>query len=294
MVESMNEEDIYNACLAVGKPYFGTYRYSLLGDPGRNAYMRQLVKQSVEGKHQRSYEILEVGSWTGASAITWASALKDFNHAKGKVVCLDIWGAYPELERVMHESHQQNVYRELYEALNTGKIHELFLHNVRAAGHEDVIHPFKGNSQALLPLFADEAFDIVYLDGSHTYEAVYRDLTLSMRLVKPGGILCGDDLELQTEEIDVPSAIKNQLQDYVEDPRTKKSFHPGVTLAVGETFGRVSAWEGFWAMKKMNNSWEPVQLFPQGDLSIPDHLLGSARPLLLDLVGYAKANGMVT
>lgn len=39
----------------------------------------------------------------------------------------------------------------------------------------------------------DEMLDWAYIDGDHTYEAVQADLEAYWPLVKPGGILAGDD-----------------------------------------------------------------------------------------------------
>jgi SAM-dependent methyltransferase len=39
----------------------------------------------------------------------------------------------------------------------------------------------------------DDSLDWVYIDGDHTYEAVKSDLQTYLRVVKPGGVLAGDD-----------------------------------------------------------------------------------------------------
>lgn len=41
--------------------------------------------------------------------------------------------------------------------------------------------------------FEDGSLDFVYIDGDHTYESVKQDLDLYERIVKPGGVLTGDD-----------------------------------------------------------------------------------------------------
>ena len=86
------------------------------------------------------------------------------------------------------------------------------------------------------------------------------DIKFSKNLLKDPGVLCGDDLELQISEIDLEFAKKNKTKDYILDPRTKRLYHPGVTLAVGEIFNKVSSWDGFWAMKKNVAEWELLVL----------------------------------
>jgi hypothetical protein len=41
--------------------------------------------------------------------------------------------------------------------------------------------------------YDDNFFDIVYIDASHDYESVKKDIISWIPKVKPGGIICGDD-----------------------------------------------------------------------------------------------------
>lgn len=41
----------------------------------------------------------------------------------------------------------------------------------------------------------DEKVDMVFLDGDHRFEAVYRDIIAAKRLLKPEGLLCGHDYD---------------------------------------------------------------------------------------------------
>jgi hypothetical protein len=49
-------------------------------------------------------------------------------------------------------------------------------------------------------------------------------------------------------------------EDVVRDACTGRDFHPGVTMAVGEFFGDVSAYAGFWVMQKAGGAWRKVAL----------------------------------
>ena len=106
----------------------------------------------------------------------------------------------------------------------------------------------------------NDSFSVVFIDADHTYDYVKNDILNSTRLVQNYGIICGDDLNLQISEIDKNHAIKNMNKDFIKDPKTNKNYHPGVTVAVNEIFGDVSSWGGFWAMQKINNSWEKFSL----------------------------------
>lgn len=62
-------------------------------------------------------------------------------------------------------------------------------------GHPTV-HILRGYSQHILPRLKDGAFDVIYIDGDHSYEGVKRDLELSLPKLKRGGFLCGHDYEM--------------------------------------------------------------------------------------------------
>jgi predicted O-methyltransferase YrrM len=51
----------------------------------------------------------------------------------------------------------------------------------------------KATSKAASKKFADESLDVVFIDLTHTYEAVKEDIALWLPKVKKGGYLAGDD-----------------------------------------------------------------------------------------------------
>jgi hypothetical protein len=54
----------------------------------------------------------------------------------------------------------------------------------------------RGYSYELLPHFAKETFDVIYIDGDHSYQGVKDDLALAKKIVKRGGLICGHDYEM--------------------------------------------------------------------------------------------------
>ena len=61
------------------------------------------------------------------------------------------------------------------------------------ARYEVVVH--RAASETTLGGMADDSLDWVYIDGNHYYEFVKTDLELSMRKVRPGGLITGDDYQ---------------------------------------------------------------------------------------------------
>ncbi|MEM7267929.1 MAG: class I SAM-dependent methyltransferase [Pseudomonadota bacterium] len=51
----------------------------------------------------------------------------------------------------------------------------------------------RGYSGQMVPNYADDYFDWVYVDGAHDYASVKEDLALCARVVKPGGVIAGHD-----------------------------------------------------------------------------------------------------
>ncbi len=102
------------------------------------------------------------------------------------------------------------------------------------------IYTTRGNSTQFLQSLKDKYFDIVYIDGSHYYDDVVKDIREAKRLVKNGGIVCGDDLERLPTSSLMEKAAHQKARDFYD------GFHPGVLLAIGEEFTSVQMEEGFW------------------------------------------------
>lgn len=237
--------------------------------------------------------VLEVGSWAGGSAITWAEGIKKYLYGKGSVLRVDPWIPFFNPQELRGSaSDRRDVYNVMHDALQDDQIYALFLHNVKAAHVADIVYPFRGPSDKVLPLLAPQAYNIVFIDGDHRYHAISKDIQNAKQLVAPNGILCGDDLELQLSQVDVPFAKNHAEKDFVCDPRTGQHYHPGVTLAVGELLSdHVTAYEGFWAVRNREHGWAPVVLPPALNTEIPRHLMGSAVMIAIDLVEYLKKMG---
>lgn len=118
-------------------------------------------------------------------------------------------------------------------------------------------------------------FDIVFIDGNHEYEYVKTDLKCAKELLRDNGIMCGDDLELQYDEIENDQPEMHKNTDVVFDNKNLTNYHPGVTLAVYEFFKtRISSKEGFWFARKNGNNWDNIKLSDRDSFEIPKHLRG--------------------
>jgi predicted O-methyltransferase YrrM len=225
-------------------------------------------------------KILEIGSWAGASAITFGIALRELEVSDSKILCVDRWEKYFVPEDSSLHCKRMNA------AIANGQIQNLFQHNVKVCGLGDIVEVKKGNSREVLPELASASFDLVYIDGSHKKDDVLYDLQQAKRLVRDGGMICGDDLELLKDQID-PDAHHVALEknaDFVVDPRTGTRYHPGVTEAIAKTFSGVWQEYGLWCVVRSGDQ-SSIPNFRSGNLEIPIHVQHAVE------IPYGQFNG---
>jgi predicted O-methyltransferase YrrM len=262
--------------LAGGKPYFPPGLFGIQSAPERYIYMQATVHLLAQIRARQPLRILEIGSWVGASALTWLDALDRYAEGRGEVWCCDLWEPYLEVspERAAKASGPlpaEDVGLAMDVAARAGVAQALFEYNVARAGGKGRVTQLKGDSAKILAGLASDQFDLVYIDGDHRLEAVRRDLAEARRLVRPGGIVSGDDLEFQLHEVDADFARAQTSADWLVDPKTGQGYHPGVTVAVAESLGQVSAYAGYWLMRRLGSGFQPVDLKGR-PLHVPPHV----------------------
>ncbi|MEL0102057.1 MAG: class I SAM-dependent methyltransferase [Gammaproteobacteria bacterium] len=243
---------------------FLDHKNAVLSAPIRHLFMIGVIWYL--NKNKKITNILEIGSWFGASTLSWAQGLLKYAKLNSSITCIDAWEPFFDMN--VHADH--NYANEMEQLLESEFAYNIFLHNMRTIKKELKTQHFRGKSENILCQLKNEIYDVVFIDADHTYKSVSKDIKNSLRLVKDGGIICGDDLNLQLCEIDKDYANKNKDKDFIKDPLTNKNYHPGVTLAVFEEFGEVSSWGGFWAMQRRNNTWQKFSL-KNMDVVYPSH-----------------------
>jgi len=183
--------------------------------------------------------VLEVGSYEGGSMLILAEAIAKHFPAGGSIHCVDPWQPY--LHR--NKASFGDVATRMEEDLASGVVFARFRHNVLLAPENVKVTWKRGRLIDLPKAFAKSAFDLVYIDGAHDYESVISDIANASELVRPGGILCGDDLEVQLSDDNRQRTVAEAHLEW------NGLYHPGVTLAVAEAFGEVWCSEGVWAMR---------------------------------------------
>tara|TARA_B100000315_G_scaffold220156_3_gene222593 strand:- start:456 stop:1262 length:807 start_codon:yes stop_codon:yes gene_type:complete len=229
--------------------------YGMTANPLRQVFMMGAIWRLALNKQNASLNILEVGSWTGASALTWGEALEIHNNGNGEITCIDAWEPYYNDTEILDD-----LSRQINDALSGDEPFQVFQKNMEHLPPSVNLNVRRGWSQDILPTLAHDSFDLVYIDGDHSYQGVSVDLENCCPLVNKGGFICGDDLELQSHQVDATIALQQPNLDKLHDQFSDTTYHPGVTRAIGEKFGRVSSWHGFWAMQKLDGHWQEVSL----------------------------------
>lgn len=128
--------------------------------------------------------IIEVGSWKGASAIHMARTFPD-----AIIYAVDCW--LPPIGVGLGEFPRT----QLPEHWDAPTFYHQFLFNVLKSGCHDRILPVRGLTVPIascLGAWGVQA-DAIYIDASHDENSVFLDLNAYYPLLRPGGILFGDD-----------------------------------------------------------------------------------------------------
>ena len=92
-------------------------------------------------------------------------------------------------------------------------------------------------------------------------DAITKDLQVALPLLKDCGLMCGPALEMQMDDLDRDFVMANFETDLTFNPRTQRIFHPSISYAIGEFFGRpISKYGGFWVVQKKGARFEDVKL----------------------------------
>jgi predicted O-methyltransferase YrrM len=133
--------------------------------------------------HQAAYDYLihnmpqdgtfvELGAWLGKS-----SAYLCDTATYQEITIIDTWKGSPNELTTTHKlATEQNIYNLFVENMGTRKYKAI-----------------KATSKAASKKFANESLDVVFIDLTHTYEAVKEDIKLWLPKVKKGGFIAGDD-----------------------------------------------------------------------------------------------------
>jgi predicted O-methyltransferase YrrM len=133
-------------------------------------------------------EIVEVGTWKGASAIHMAK-LARAHHPDAAVLCIDTWLGSMQMWDF------DDVRRDLDREHGFPRVYHHFLANVVTSGLKDHVFglPLSSLTAAELLVKRGVQADLIYVDAGHAEREVFMDIDAYWPVLRAGGTMIGDD-----------------------------------------------------------------------------------------------------
>jgi len=161
---------------------------------------------------------IEIGVWKGDSS-------ERFLNRAGHLHLVDSWSPIAYEHSTEHGSYEN--YLKRYEVLvgsrnpnDYQKFYDGIANSVQERFKDSPVTIYRMNSQEFFKIFA-ETVDWVYVDGDHSYNGVMHDLTNALRVIKPNGIILGDDYSIVPPKAGHKPDVKRAVDDFVKQNNLK-------------------------------------------------------------------------
>lgn len=168
----------------------------------------------------------EIGVWKGE----WASFINDAINPK-KYYLLDPWKFLPPVTRGDLDKWYRGAIAKSQEDMD-----DIYKDVCSMFKDSENIEIIRTRSEYAEQHISTDELDWIYIDGDHSYEAVTKDLEISFRLVKSGGLITGDDADpnlMLTAKGWMHTSVYAALTDWIEKKQTQISV---ITLGEGRQF----------------------------------------------------------
>lgn len=235
---------------AIGNDAAPLTRFAYVGQDQSMRNRIELMRNVVTSNFSRPIVALEVGTWFGqGSTRAWIDTLP----RGSTLVLLDSWRSY--LSDADKSSADTAGYYRLMDYLPQSAMASTLRQVLKSEASDSGIEiaMIRSRAGSMLGLLKDNAFDFIYIDGSHYYADVRKDVAFAKRLARRSfSVVCGDDLETADPAL-IEAARAHVDRDYVTIDGV--GLHPGVALAVSEAFSQVNMGAGFWWALQRDGIW---------------------------------------
>ena len=188
-----------------------------------------ILKNTYQTNHIRKpIKIAELGCWTGKTTLCLAEIAKQLD---GHVVAIDDFSGR-SLDILIENARIFN-------------IETLFKETIKENLYEDYVTLHKGEAETIADRYAEEYFDVVYVDTSYRYDNMKVVLDAWYPKVKTNGIICGCNVDTILND-EFKAKMKDSSFEYLV------KYFPGVDVAISEKFKNVkkTATGAIWYSKK--------------------------------------------
>ena len=185
---------------------------------GLKKYFGQIFIDLV--KQQNPKNFLEIGVFTGVTARNVCELLSSINNKDFFYLGIDLFEDFQEAisnevvpEFLVKKQNFSNPLKSLvYNFLLKEKLNSLDSVSKFLKKFENNIELKKGNSLSILPKTDLKIFDMIFVDGGHSYETVKFELEIILKKMKDSCLVICDDYSL-AEASGVKKAVDESLRD---------------------------------------------------------------------------------
>lgn len=243
LIEIVNEHlNIYNKSDENIKEFFSNINYNLNNISGwdyiatpkiEHIYQNidgwfdfeSTYKEMVENANNNAH-FVEVGAWLGKSASYMAVEIAN----SGKNIKFDVVDTWEgSINEIAHKDSISKLDTTLYDA---------FLNNISPVNK--YITPIKGLSENIADLYTDESLDFVFLDASHDYEFIKKDIEKWFPKIKNNGVIAGHDYnEIGTEGVVWDGVVRAVNEYFDKDNIIVRKVHAGTWIVYKEKINKI-------------------------------------------------------
>ncbi len=145
--------------------------------------------------------ILEIGCFLGKSSMYLAEKIKD-SKKPIKLHCVDFF-------RIRDNWPKNKTQKEELLKKYGSDLLPQFKNHIDNLNVSNIVNPYQMSSDEALDYFIKEnyKFDYIFIDGGHDYDIVKNDIVKSLKVLKPNGIISGDDYFTSRKNDQVQKAV---------------------------------------------------------------------------------------